>query len=72
MKLFISSDIEGTCGICNWNETQKGHPDYDYFAKQMSREVAAVCSSALESGKVEDILIKDAHGTARNIYPHQN
>lgn len=69
MKLFISSDIEGTCGICNWNETQKGHPDYDYFAKQMSREVAAVCSSALESGKVEDILIKDAHGTARNIYP---
>lgn len=69
MKLFISSDIEGTCGICNWDETQKGHPDYEYFAKQMSKEVAAVCSAALESGKIEDILIKDAHGTARNICP---
>ena len=41
-KLFISADIEGTAGIVNWNETERSVPhDYDYFANQMTREVAA-------------------------------
>ena len=43
-KLFISADIEGTAGIVNWNETERSVPhDYDYFANQMTREVAAAC-----------------------------
>ncbi len=43
MNLFISSDIEGTCGIAAWSETEPGRPDgdYAYFKQQMSREVAA-------------------------------
>lgn len=42
MNLFISSDIEGTCGIAAWSETEPGRPDgdYAYFKQQMSREVA--------------------------------
>ena len=44
MKLFISSDIEGTCGINDWDETEIGKPGYDRFALQMSREVSAACS----------------------------
>ncbi len=68
MKLFISSDIEGTCGICDWDETRITKPDYyNRFADQMSREVAAACRAAEESGRIEDILVKDAHGSARNI-----
>ena len=67
MKLFISSDIEGTCGINDWDETEIGKPGYDRFAMQMSREVSAACSGALETSKVEDILVKDAHDSARNI-----
>lgn len=27
MNLFISSDIEGTCGIAAWSETEPGRPD---------------------------------------------
>lgn len=69
MKLFVSADIEGTCGICSWDETEKGHPDYAYFSKQMTREVCSVCEAALESGRVDDIFIKDAHDSARNINP---
>ena len=45
-KLFISADIEGTCGIANWNETEKNHADWAYFADQMTREVAAACEGA--------------------------
>ena len=26
MNLFISSDIEGTCGIAAWSETEPGRP----------------------------------------------
>ena len=42
MKLFISSDIEGTAGIVNWKETKPGD-QYGYFAGQMTKEVAAAC-----------------------------
>ena len=68
MKLFISSDIEGTCGICDWDETRIAHPDYyNRFADQMTREVSAACQAALGSGRIDEVLVKDAHGTARNI-----
>lgn len=67
-KLFISADIEGTCGIANWNETEKGHADWSYFADQMTREVAAACMGAQEAG-YDRILVKDAHDSARNLNP---
>ena len=67
MKLFISADIEGTAGITCWDETEYGHPRYSYFAEQMTREVSAVCGAASNLGW--DILVKDAHDSARNILP---
>lgn len=69
MKVFISADIEGTCGIADWNETRKEHPDYSYFCREMSEETAIVCQAAFDSGTVEEIIVRDAHGTARNIIP---
>lgn len=70
MNVFISSDIEGTCGIAAWHETEGGHADgdYAYFRAQMSREVAAACRAALGAGAGE-VLVKDAHDSARNIDP---
>lgn len=65
-KLFISADIEGTCGIASWNETEKGQQDYPPFARQMSREVGAACNGALEAG-MELVLVRDAHDSARNL-----
>lgn len=69
-KLFISADIEGTCGIMHWNETEKNHPDHAYFAAQMTREVAAACEGAHEAG-YDTVLVKDAHDSARNINPRE-
>ncbi len=67
MKLFISSDIEGTCGICDWDESRPAEQAfYAPFAEQMTREVASACKAAEDSG-VSDIFIKDAHGKARNL-----
>ena len=67
MKLFISADIEGTAGITCWDETEYGHSRYGYFAEQMTKEVSAACAAADRRGY--DILVKDAHDSARNILP---
>ena len=67
MRILISSDMEGTAGIVHWWETEKEHPDqYKDFAEQMSREVAAACRGALAGG-AEEVVVKDAHDSARNI-----
>jgi D-amino peptidase len=68
MKIYLSADMEGTTGIVDWNETTADHPQYGYFREQMSREVAAACEGALAGGATE-ILVKDAHDSARNIIP---
>lgn len=67
-KLFVSADLEGTAGVAHWDETEKGKELYAHFARQMSREVAAACEGALAAG-YEDVLVKDAHDSARNIDP---
>lgn len=66
MKVYISADIEGITGVNNWDETNKSKADYPYFAQQMTQEVKFACLGANEAG-AKDILLKDAHGSARNI-----
>ncbi len=66
MKIFLSADIEGTCGIAHWDETEKSHGDHAAFAAQMTREVAAACEGALSAG-ADEVFVKDAHDSARNI-----
>lgn len=68
MRIYISADIEGVAGIANWEEARKASKEYPYFAEQMTREVAAACEGANLSGATE-ILVKDAHGSGRNIDP---
>lgn len=68
MKVFLSADIEGTTGITHWDETTKSKQDYEYFAQQMTREVEAACRGALKAG-AEEIWVKDAHESGRNINP---
>jgi len=67
-KIFLSADIEGTCGIAHWSETDAPKPDYAPFARQMTREAAAACQGAVDAGAGE-LLVKDAHGNGRNIDP---
>ncbi len=65
MKVYISADIEGVNGIVSWLETERGD-DYEYFRKQMTEEVKRACIGAHKAG-AKEILVKDAHDTARNI-----
>ncbi len=66
MKIYISADIEGVCGVTNWSEADEAHADYAPFQKQMTAEVAAACEGAIAAG-AEEILVRDAHGPGRNV-----
>ena len=67
-KLFISADIEGTCGITAWEETEaNGGRNYGYFSERMTAEVDAAARGAEQAGYIS--TVKDAHDSARNINP---
>ena len=68
MRVFISADIEGTAFTTVWPETGKGQEDYPAAARQMTLETKAACEGAIAAG-ADYILIKDAHGSGRNIDP---
>ncbi|NOZ74206.1 MAG: amino acid amidase [FCB group bacterium] len=70
MKVYISADIEGVTGITHWDEATHTKPDYSEFRQQMTAEVVAACQGALAAG-ADDIVIKDAHATGRNILAGQ-
>ncbi len=69
-RIFVSADIEGTCGIAHWDETELGKPDYEPFRRQMTREVAAACEGAFAGGS-DGVFVKDAHDSARNLIPDE-
>lgn len=66
MKIYISVDFEGICGTTHWDEVTRGKDEYPEFQKQMTAEVVAACEGAMKAGAT-DILINDAHDSARNI-----
>jgi D-amino peptidase len=70
VKVYICADIEGVTGIAHWDESRKKNNDYNYFAEQMTKEVIKACEGAIQAGATE-VLVKDSHGTGRNINPEK-
>ena len=68
--IYISADIEGISGVVSWEEVNSGKPDYEYFRKIMAQEVNAAVEAAFDNGAT-DVVVRDAHSSARNILPSQ-
>ncbi|MDA8312206.1 MAG: M55 family metallopeptidase [Actinomycetota bacterium] len=68
MKVFISSDMEGTAGVVDWEHVRPGSPDYPYFAGLLRAEVNAAISGAMEAG-ADRFLVNDSHGRMANLHP---
>lgn len=66
MKVYISADIEGVCGIAHWDEAESTKGDYGPFRDQMQREVGAACRGALSAG-ARVLRVRDGHDTGRNL-----
>ena len=67
-KVFISVDMEGITGVTHWEEVSSNGRDYNYFRRIMTEETNSAIEGALAAG-ASDILVRDSHGSARNIIP---
>ena len=66
MKVFISTDFEGTSGIVAWEQTIEGHPDYAHGRALLTAEVNAAIDGACAAGATQ-IVVNDAHHNMRNL-----
>lgn len=66
MKIYLSVDIEGVCGIAHWDEATAGKNGHGEFRERMTAETAAACEAALDAGAT-DVWVQDAHDSARNL-----
>lgn len=76
MKVLISADMEGTCGVVSWIQVlppeiaRAGQPsstvEYERARLRMTREVNAAAEGAFAAG-AEDVLVNDSHDGMRNL-----
>ncbi|MCO5219774.1 MAG: M55 family metallopeptidase [Thermomicrobiales bacterium] len=76
MKILISADMEGTCGVSSWvhvqapEVTSANQPasvaEYERFRRLMTAEVNAAIRGAFRGGATE-IIVNDSHDFQRNL-----
>jgi len=68
LKVYISVDMEGICGVVSVEQTTSGTPEYAVAKKWMADDVNAAIEGALRAG-ANEIVVNDSHGSMRNIDP---
>jgi D-amino peptidase len=68
MKIFISSDMEGTAGVVDWDQCRAGGSQYEHYCELLTREVNAAIEGAREAGATE-FLVNDSHSRMANLKP---
>jgi D-amino peptidase len=66
MKVYISADIEGICGVVALDHTSRDGKDYDSARLLMTREVNEAVRGAFEGG-ASQVLVNDSHGSMINL-----
>ena len=78
MKVLISADMEGTCGVVSWVHVQppeygegpSSTAEYERARARMTREVNAAIEGALAGG-AEEVIVNDSHDGMRNLIPEE-
>lgn len=68
MRVYLSSDMEGTAGIVDWEQCLGPGPEYEIGRRLLLDEVNAAIDGALAAGATE-ILVNDSHSVMRNLPP---
>jgi D-amino peptidase len=74
LKIFISSDMEGTAGVVDWDQCRPGQHDYEYYRDLLQAEVNAAIEGASAAGGDDgppEFLVNDSHGRMANLRPAQ-
>jgi D-amino peptidase len=70
MKIFISSDIEGTAGIADWQQVLGPGAEYERGRRLLLNEVNAAIDGALAGG-AREIVVNDSHAYMFNLPPEE-
>jgi len=68
VKVFLSSDMEGTAGIVDWEQCIGPGPEYEMGRRLLLDEVNAAIDGALAAG-ANEVLVNDSHSVMRNLPP---
>jgi D-amino peptidase len=68
MKIFLSTDMEGTAGVVDWQQCVGDGPEAVAGRRLLLAEVNAAIEGAVEAGATE-IVVNDSHSTMRNLPP---
>ncbi|MEU6172607.1 M55 family metallopeptidase [Streptantibioticus parmotrematis] len=68
MKVFVSSDMEGTAGVVAWEQCRAPDPEYQYYRGLLQEEVNAAIEGA-EAAGATGFLVNDSHSTMANLRP---
>jgi D-amino peptidase len=68
VKIFISSDMEGTAGVVDWDQCRPGAADYSVYRRLLQAEVNAAIEGAAAGGATA-FLVNDSHGRMANLDP---
>jgi D-amino peptidase len=66
MKVFLSSDMEGTAGVVDWQQCVGDGPEAAAGRALLLAEVNAAIEGAVAGGATE-IVVNDSHSTMRNL-----
>ena len=81
MRVLISADMEGTCGVVNWTQvtppdvaTARGSAaspgEYEWARRMMTKEVNAAIEGAILAG-ANEVYVNEAHDGMRNLLPEE-
>ena len=78
MKVLISADMEGVCGVTSWVQVMppelgiepSSTVEYERARSRMTKEVNAAAEGAFSAGATE-VIVNDSHDGMRNLVPEE-
>jgi len=70
VKVYLSSDMEGTAGVVDWAQCIGPSAEYEHYRRLLQDEVNAAIKGAMSAGATE-FLVNDSHSTMQNLHPDQ-
>ncbi|MDQ3043820.1 MAG: M55 family metallopeptidase [Chloroflexota bacterium] len=80
MKVLISADMEGTCGVVSWVQVMppevagasetSSTVEYERARLRLTREVNAAIEGALAGG-ADEVIVNESHDGMRNLLPEE-
>jgi D-amino peptidase len=68
VKVYLSSDMEGTAGVVDWGQCRGPGAEYEYYRRLLQDEVNAAIAGAMDAGATE-FLVNDSHSSMQNLRP---